>query len=133
MVLGTTVRRILLGLGMVLVLAFAANGLYGGIGQLHEAVSRGERVQSYLQIALGVIGILVPIAIVAAWRSAGIIVVCWTVVVTLAGGMAPVVWARSPTRVGLIAGVACLVIALGIVWLLRTGAARPAGATDPLS
>jgi len=132
MALGTPVRRFLLGLGMVLVLALVANGLIGGIGQLSQATTTAQRAQSYAQIVLGALGVAVPVAIVGDWGVAGVIAGCWAVVVGITGGLAPVVWSGSSRLVGVISGVASLVVALGIVWLLRIGAARPAGAADPL-
>ena len=133
MALGLPLRRFLLGLGMVLVLVLVANGLFGGIGQLHEAATPGQRVQSDAQILLGALGIFVPIAIVAEWRAAGLVAGCWAVVVVVAGGLAPVVWAGASRMVGVLSGAASLLVALGIVWLLRAGVARPADAADPLS
>ena len=46
----------------------------------------------------------------------------WTISVTLAGGLAPVVWGDSSLPIGLVAGVACLLVAWGIAWLLRVAA-----------
>lgn len=133
MALGTPVRRLLLGLAMVLVLALVANGLIGGIDQLSQATTSLQRFQSYAQIVLGALGIVVPVAIVGDWGIARVIAGCWAVVVGITGGIAPVAWAGASRLIGVIAGCAALIIAVGIVWLLRIGAARPAGAADPLS
>ena len=133
MALGMPVRRLLLGLGVVLVLALVANGLIGGIDQLSQATTSAQRLQSYMQIVLGALGIVVPVAIVGDWGVARVIAGCWAVVVGITGGIAPVAWAGASRLIGAIAGLASLVVAVGIVWLLRIGAAPPAGVSDPLS
>jgi hypothetical protein len=42
--------------------------------------------------------------------------------VTLAAGLASVVWGGTSLLIGLLSGAAALLIGLGIAWLLRVGA-----------
>ena len=122
-------RRVLLGVGLVLALALAANGLLGGASQLPESHTAGQHLQTYSQFAFGVFGVLVPAAVLTR-RLVRVTVACWTIAVTLAGATAPVVWAGSSVAIGVVSGVASAAVALGIAWLLRVGAARGAAAID---
>ena len=87
------VRRILLGIALLLLIGLAWTGLSGGIHQLSQSTTVGEKAQTLTQFAYGVFALL---SAATAFRDQ-----C---------GDRPVV-----------RGTASL-IALGIVWLLDAGA-----------
>ncbi|HEV2180596.1 MAG TPA: hypothetical protein VGR59_09755 [Gemmatimonadaceae bacterium] len=123
-------RRVLFGIGLVLTLALAANGLLGGASQLPSSHAPGERLQTYSQFAFGSCGLLLPVAILTR-RFVRLAVACWTAAVTAAGALAPVVWAGSSAASGVVAGIASAAVALGIAWLLWAGTARDPHPIDP--
>ncbi len=123
------IRRVLFGVGLVLALGLAANGVLGGVSQLPATHTPGEHVQTYAQFSFGIFGILLPVAILTR-RFVRVTVGCWTVAVTVAGATAPVVWGRTSAAIGVGSGAASAAVALGIAWLLRVGAARGAHALD---
>ena len=47
---------------------------------------------------------------------------CWVVSLTVAAGLAAIVWGESGFGIGVLASGATVLIALAIVWLLRVGA-----------
>ena len=116
------VRRILLGIALGLLLYLSWNGLAGGVGQLPQAQSRGQLVQTIAQLSYGLLAFLSAITTFWGRRWHAWILGAWTVCVTAAGGLAAVVWGGSSMASGLVAGVAALCIALAVVWLLRAGA-----------
>ena len=128
---GMTVRtrRVMLVVGLVLTLALAVNGLLGGASQLPSSHTPGERLQTYTQFAFGIFALLLPLAMLTR-RFMRVTVVCWTIALTAAGAIAPVVWAGSSAAIGVVSGVAAAVIALGLAWLMWVGAARGADAID---
>jgi len=67
---------------------------------------------------------------IAAWfgvrRWSNPVLIAWALSLGLAGGMAPVVWGDSGVAVGVVAGVASVLVAWGIIWLLRFSARRAA-------
>jgi len=122
-------RRVLFVVGLVLTLALAVNGLLGGASQLSASHTPGERLQTDTQFAFGILALLLPLAMLTR-RFMRVTVVCWTIALTAAGAIAPVVWARSSAAIGVLAGVASAAIALGLAWLMWVGAARGADAID---
>jgi hypothetical protein len=128
---GVTVRtrRVLFVVGLVLTLALAVNGLLGGASQLSASHTPGERLQTDTQFAFGILALLLPLAMLTR-RFMRVTVVCWTIALTAAGAIAPVVWAGSSAAIGVLAGVASAAIALALAWLMWVGAARGADAID---
>ena len=103
----------------MLLLALAFQGITGGVEQWPQSISVGQYVQSGAQVVYGVCAILC-IATVFRWREFaapiqfGFIAGC-----AVAGGFAPVAWGESSILSGVFAGVAGLLIASAIIWMLR--------------
>jgi hypothetical protein len=120
-------RRIVLALAVLILLAAAWSGLSGGLGQFPQSHTAGQMAQSIAQFGFGFFALLSVVTAVerrawARWMNG-----CWVVFVTVAGGLAPVVWGGASRAAGAIAAVASLLIGLGIIWMLRWGAQRPSG------
>jgi len=121
-------RRILLAVMVVLLLFLAWTGLSGGVRDFPNAENVGQTVQSLAQIAYGLLSLLTVTTVhwVHRWRR--VIRGCWAASVTLAAGLATVVWGDEGVIVGLVSAAAALLIALAILWLLRIGTRRMTGA-----
>ena len=115
-------RRSLLVLAAVLFLILAWLGLRGGIQQWPESHSLGQKVQTGAQLAYGILSLL---AVASVARTAGftrVVRLSWLVTITIAAGMAPLVWGDGAWGAGLVAGLAALLVGLLILWLLSAGA-----------
>ncbi len=116
-------RRILLPVALVCLLGLAWTGLSGGINQFPQSTTLGRKVQTIAQAAYGLFALLIVITVFwsRGWRRRA--QWGWVTSVTLAGGLASVVWGGTGILIGLLAGTASLLVALGIIWMLRQGLA----------
>lgn len=120
---GPVVRRVLLVVALLLLAGLGWTGISGGLRQIPESRTFGQRVQSLSQLAYGLLSVLAVLTSVWRRRWRPLILACWTVCVTLAGGFASVVWGGTTLLVGVASGAAALLVALAIIWLLRVGSA----------
>jgi hypothetical protein len=116
------VRRGLLVVGIPLLLALAWFGLRGGIGEWSLTESIGQRIQTAAQFAYGLFSLLTVASLFLTGMITRIVRASWLVAITIAGGMAPVVWGGAAWWAGLVAGLAVLLLGLLILWLLSVGA-----------
>ena len=115
------VSMVLRGIGVLLTLLLAYTGLTGGVQQYPGIHSTGQWFQTSFQLAFGVFSVLSLIVTfrVKHWRRW--VFPGFVLSTTLAAGLAPVAWGHQGLWTGLLAGVASLLIAAVIVWLLRGG------------
>jgi hypothetical protein len=111
--LNPLVRRIVLTVAVLSLLALSWNGVSGGMGQ---------KVQTACQFAFGFFGLLSVVTTFIGRRWRTLSYTGWTVSITLAGGLAAVVWGDTSVAVGFLAGLASLGVALLLIWLLPLGA-----------
>ncbi len=116
------VRRALLVLAILLLLVLAWLGLQGGIQQWSELQSPAQRIQTTAQFAYGFLALLTVASISRTGRFARVVQVFWLVTITVAAGLAPVVWGAAAWWAGLVAGLAALLVGLLILWILNAGA-----------
>ena len=116
------VRRVLLVGAMLLMLTLAWTGLSGGLNQIPQSQSTGQKAQTLSQLAYGVFGFLGVVTTFWGRRWNPVMLGCWVVSLTVAAGLASIVWGESGFGIGLLAGGVTFLIALAIVWLLRVGA-----------
>ncbi len=103
-------------------LALGWLGVSGAIAQRDELSTAGQIVQSVCQFAYGVLSLA---AVLAAFRGREWlrrVLTAWLVCVTLAGGLASVVWGGTSVAIGLLSGAATFVVGWLIAWMLRAGA-----------
>ena len=125
-----SVSLVLVGIAVALLLALAYTGIAGAIDQAsqstHSEYTSGQIVQTALQLAFG----LLSVASIGVWFWARgwsrPVLIAWALSLGLAGGMAPVVWGHASVGVGIISGVASLLVAWGIAALLRVGVQQAA-------
>ena len=115
------VSRALLVFAVLLLLALAWLGVKGGIEQWPEAQSLGQKVQRVAQFAYGVLSVLAVASTARTGTFTRVVQTSWLVAITVAGGMAPVVWGDAAWGAGLAAGLAAFVVGLLVLWLLSTG------------
>ena len=115
-------RRALLALAVLLLLVLAWVGVQGGIQQWPQPQSPGQRIQTIAQFAYGLFAAL---TVASVWRSEAFgraVRMSFLVAITVAAGIAPVVWGGAAWWAGLVAGLAALGVGVLILWLLSAGA-----------
>jgi hypothetical protein len=121
---GPVLRRLLLIVAIVLLLALAGTGIRGGIDQLSELHTTGQTVQTALQLVYGVFAILSVVTVFWAQRWNPAMLVSWTIALAFAGGLGATAWGDTSALIGVISGLAAGLVGAGIAWLLRIGAHR---------
>lgn len=110
-------------IAVVLLVALAYTGIAGGIDQFdqssHDHYTIGQIVQTVLQLVYGVLSVACIAVRFGAARWIRPILIAWAVSLSLAGGLAPVVWGQSGIGIGILTGVTTLLIAWAIAALLR--------------
>ena len=119
MTLTPRVRQILLVIVCGLLLGLAWIGLSGGLHQLSQSRTPGQMVQTLTQFGFGFFALLSLVTTFRAQRWNPLMLVSWVISLSLAAGLASVVWGDTSLLVGLIAGSVALLIGLGIAWLVR--------------
>jgi hypothetical protein len=109
---------------VVLLLAFAALGLDGGISAVDAADTIGQRVATAAQVGYALVGFAAAGALVSGRSWAPRVLWLWGGLLTLTGMLAPVVWGGAGLAVGIAAGAATAAIAAVVMWL----AGRPRAA-----
>jgi cation transport ATPase len=116
------VRKTLLGIALALLLYLTWNGLAGGVEQLSEAHSVGQRLQTGTQFGYGILSLASAVTIFWARRWNMLVLACWSACVAAAAGLASVAWGGTSVLTGVISGAAALGIAALVIWLVRAGA-----------
>ena len=111
-------RRALLILAVLLLLVLAWLGLQGGIQQWPQPQSPGQRIQTVAQFAYGLFAALTVASVWLTETFGRAVRVSFLVSLSVAAGIAPVVWGGAAWWAGLVAGLAAFVIGLLILWLL---------------
>jgi hypothetical protein len=85
-------RRGILAVAFLLLLGLTWTGIHGGLDQLPQAQSTGERAQTFAQFAYGALGLLCVLTTFWGRRWRPVVQACWALSVALAAGLASVVW-----------------------------------------
>jgi hypothetical protein len=108
--------RIWRWVAIVLLVALCAAGLNSGRGDWRGAMTAGQRAQVAAQLTYALSGLLAAVALAARWPFARRLFRIFAIAVTLAAGLAPVVWGESPWWTGLLSALAGALIAW-LIWL----------------
>ena len=126
MTLRSVTRRTIFGLGVLLTLALSYSSFIAAVDQLPDSRTIGQKAQTYCQFAYALLGIALSVTpfLRRPWEIT--LQGAWAATLTAAGGLASVVWSGTTIGVGVVGGVATLLIALVLIWILRVGAPRGA-------
>lgn len=113
MTAGQTIRFVLV---LILLAAWAWLGITEGLNGWQDAGSPGQRVCAASQMLSGAAAIACLIALFAhpAWLRLAFAI--WAVLLTVTGGMAPVVWGGTPVWQGILAGGITALVAALVSW-----------------
>jgi len=126
--LSRRIRLALLVLVSLLLLWLAWIGVSGGVRQVPQSQTVGQSLQSITQFGFGFFALLSLLTTFWGRRWNRSMLAGWTASVTLAAGLASVVWGEASFSVGFLSGAAALLIGLLIAWLLRVAARGLTGA-----
>ena len=112
-------RWLLLAIALVILLALAWAGLMGGLEQLPQSHTAGQRLQTLSQLAYGLFSILGVVTTFRGRRWAPVVLRGWAVSLAAAGGLGSVVWGGSSWVIGLLSAAGAAVVAAAIIWVLR--------------
>lgn len=109
--------------GIVLLAGLGAQGVWSAFGQWGGAATLGQVVQTVAQVLYGGMGLVGAGLAVARRPLRATVRWAWALAVTVAAGMAPVVWGGAGRLSGLASAAVGFVIAGAILWLVRRGVA----------
>lgn len=122
MAISPRIRLALLVLVGMLLLWLAWTGLSGGVNQLPQSQTPGQIAQTLTQFCFGLFALLSLLTTFWGRRWNRSMLAAWTASVTLAAGLASVVWGGTSLLIGIVSGAAALLVGLAIAWLLRLAA-----------
>lgn len=119
---GLIVRRLVLAVALLLLLAAAWTG-FNGISLLSASQSTGQKVQAAAQIAFGLFALLGLVTVFTVRRYQSVVLACFALTLSFASGLFVVVWSCSSVLVGVLTGAMAFLVARAIIWMLRKGLA----------
>ncbi len=102
---------------IALLVVLSVLGLQSAVDELDAASTLGQQAAIVSQFGYALAGLLAAGALLGRRAWARGLLWLWAGLVTLTGGMAPVVWGEAGLIVGLVAAVACAGIAACVLWL----------------
>lgn len=117
------VRRILLAAATLLFLAVAWVALSGGLRQIPQSRTLGQRVETSVQLAGGLLSLASAVTCFR-WRDwARPILGAWAAALAASAGLSSLVWGPPSLTVGLAFAAVALLVALGVIRLRRAALA----------
>jgi hypothetical protein len=113
----TSWRTVAYWIGSALLVAVSALGLWSSIESRDSITTTGQRVATFTQFGYALGGVAAAAGLVTRRAWARTVLWLWAALITLTGGLAPVVWAESGLGTGLAAGATSAAIAGLVVWL----------------
>ncbi|MFL5562017.1 MAG: hypothetical protein ACJ79K_11125 [Gemmatimonadaceae bacterium] len=101
---------------IVLLVALCGTGMNSARDDWSSAMTTGQRAQAVAQVVYSAAGLLAAVALAARLPVARRLFRIFAIAVTLAAGLAPVVWGETAWWTGVLAAVAAAVIAW-LIWL----------------
>ncbi len=115
-------RPPLLIVAILLLLGLAWTGIHGGVEQISNAHTTGRMIQTVAQLADGALSVLSILTVFWARDWNRPILVSWTILLALAGGLGAYAWGGTSAGTGVVSGLAAGLVGAGVAWLLRFGA-----------
>ena len=119
------VRLMAFGAGLALLLTLSVLGVWSAVGSLDSIGTTGQQVATVTQFGYALTGVVAGGALLAGLRWASAVLWLWAVLLTVTGGLAPVVWGGSGPSAGLAAAATSAAIAALVAWLATRRRAAP--------
>ena len=117
-------RWFLLGLATLVLLVVAWEALSGAVRQFPRSDTVGQKVETAVQLACGLLSLLSVLTTFVWRRSASRIHPAWAGSLAAAAGLSALVWGPPQPAVALSFAAGALLAALGVMRLLRAGLAE---------
>ncbi len=117
-------RRALRVLIPLIVLAIACGAFAGVREQFSRADTAGRQIETVIQMAGGLLGLLVVLTCFRGRRAARAVRVTWAASLAATAGLSSLVWGPPMLGIGLLFAGATLLIALGLIRALRVAFAE---------
>jgi hypothetical protein len=106
---------------MLLLAALAWGTLSGGVRQIPQSHTLGQRLETGVQLACGVLSLLSVLTCFWWRRTRSATFTAWTVSLVTTAFLSSLVWGPPSLLVGLTFAALSLLVARAIIWLLRAG------------
>jgi cation transport ATPase len=117
------VRWFLLGLATLVLLVVAWGALSGAVRQFPRSDTVAQKIETAVQLACGFLSLLGVLTTFVWQRSASRILPAWAASLAAAAGLSALVWGPPQPAVALLFAAVALLVALGVIRLLRKGLA----------
>ena len=121
----TVIRLVAFCAGLALLLTVSVLGAWSAVGSLDSISTMGQRVATVAQFGYASTGIVAAGALLAGRPWARAVLWLWAILLTVTGGLAPMVWGGAGLSAGLAAAATCVAIAALIAWLATRRLAAP--------
>jgi peptidoglycan/LPS O-acetylase OafA/YrhL len=115
------VRRALPAVATLLLLAVAWGALSGGVGQFQRSHTAGQRIETVVQLACGLLSLLMIATAFPRRRRARAIRVAWVISLAATAGVSGLVWGPPSVAAAIGLTAATMLLAIATLWLLRAG------------
>jgi hypothetical protein len=102
---------------LVPLILLSSVGFQEALGEVHSAGTLGQQAHTAIQLAAAVAGMVAAVGLWAQRGWARLPLLMWAILITVTGGLAPVIWGGAGWEAGLGAGARSAAIAGVIVWL----------------
>lgn len=116
-------RRILLAAAVLVLLLVAWGALSGAVRQMPRSRTAGQKIETAVQLACGLLSLLAVLTSFRWRRWASRVLAAWAVSLAATAGLSALVWGPPQPTIALVFAAGALLVALGIIRLLRAGVA----------
>lgn len=113
--------RIAAAAAILVLLALADYSIAGAVQQFARPLTLGQRVQTWIQLAAGALGLLVVLTIWLGRRWRRLVRFSWGLSLAAAAGLSALVWGPPMPLLAAAFATVALAVAGGVVWALRYG------------
>jgi hypothetical protein len=117
------VRHLLLAGSTLLLIVLAWGAISGGLSQLPRSLTAGQRIETAVQLACGLLSLLTVLTCFWWRRWAPPVRSVWAISLVTAAGLSSLVWGPPLPLIGLLFALGAFLVALAIIWALRTALA----------
>ncbi len=119
MKMNLTVRKLPGGICIILLLIISWIAITGWLDQLPRSETIGQKAETFIQLTCGILSLMTILTLYLWKKWAQIIQYAWAVSLVITAGLSALVWGPPMPHIALIFGVAALLLATGILKVLR--------------